>query len=354
MVSAMKHRSFFRIFRACCILAAAPLLFSLASCDTEAKYTLRKVELSITELRTSAGFSHFLFESNEPTYFLTGIVEADEAMVESDILHYQDKFMLLMLDSAYIDYLNWRHDRLEIATHDIADFRDHTLKYTEANQYFQFLKPDTRYFVFAFVVDPVLRQPVGELYLKEIRTAEESVVPTYFSYRINGLWDYIYPLEQIVTILGDPIYVDPDDPEHSVVDTTNHSSNIRISYELVTDVPWVVATVDSAKLREDGWTHPGAFFIDSFTTVSNATSRDNVRVLYGLYAHNNDGVGDGTSNTLFEDGHTYYTGIASLDGPIIGGNGEPMNYAIYRFTWRGPETQLYFEPGDSADTRGAW
>lgn len=323
----------------------------LQGCDYEAKYTLRKVELTVTELRTSAGFSHFLFEANEPTYFLTGIVEATDAMVTSDILRHQDQFKLLMLDSAYIDYLNWRHDLLEYAVHDITDFRDHTLKYTEANQYFQFLKPDTRYLVFAFVVDPVLRQPAGDLQLYDIRTTPESVIPTYFSYRINGYWDYIYPMEQIVTMLDNPIYIDPDG--QVVVDTT-HNNELHISYNLMTDVPWVVATVDSSVLREEGWTHPGAYFIDSFTTVSNATSRDNVRVLYGLYAHNNDGVGDGTSNTLFEDGHTYYTGIASLDGPMIGGNGEPMNYAIYRFTWRGPETQLYFEPGDPADTRGAW
>lgn len=335
----------------CYLLLVAGGVSLFASCDYEAKYTLRKVELTITELRTSAGFAHFLFESNEPTYFLTGIVEATDATILSDIEHYQDKFMLLMLDSAYIDYLNWRHDRLEMAVHDIADFRDHTLKYTEANQYFQFLKPDTRYFVFAFVVDPVLRQPVGDLHLQEIRTAPESVIPTYFSYRINGYWDYIYPLEQVLSMVDDPIHV--DSVGQVVVDST-HNGEVRIDYQLITDVPWVVATVDSSVLREEGWSHPGAFFIDSFTTVSNATSRDNVRVLYGLYAHNNDGVGDGTSNTLFEDGHTYYTGIASLDGPMIGGNGEPMNYAIYRFTWHGPDTQYMFEPGDPADTRGAW
>jgi len=320
-----------------------------ASCVTEADYTTRKVYIEMTEVRVSAGFAHFTFEADRPCYFLSGCVKNPD-LDEYDLQHYEEQFKLLMIDSAYIGYLNWRHDHLRNGTHDVADFRDHSLKYTSADQYFQFLEPATEYIVFCFVVDPITDKPAGPLQAKIITTEEESAYSMVFSYRINGYWDYIYPLEEYIYAVDVPAENDPENPD---AEPTNQTV-IQTGYELLTDVPWAATTVDSLWLVEQGYSHPGAFFTDTFVHISNATSRDNVRVLYGIYAHNNNGVGDGTSSTNFEEGHTYYTGIAALDGPVLGSDGRPKNYAIYRFTWNGPATQLMFEPHDPADTRGAW
>ncbi|MBQ9144276.1 MAG: hypothetical protein IJX60_04945, partial [Paludibacteraceae bacterium] len=69
------------------------------------------------------------------------------------------------------------------------------------------------------------------------------------------------------------------------------------------------------------------------------------------YAHNNDGVGDGTSSTYFQEGVTYYTGMAALDAPLV--FPLPMHiYNIYRFTWHGDSTNLYLTPAQSLD--GSW
>ena len=84
---------------------------------------------------------------------------------------------------------------------------------------------------------------------------------------------------------------------------------------------------------------------------SNVYYEDYDRILYGIYAHENNGVGDGTSTTHFKEGTTYYTAMAALDAPLV--FPLPRNiYNIYRFTWMGDSTNLYFKPMQSMD--GEW
>lgn len=294
----------------CCLLS----VLCLTSCEPEAHYDphFSKVNLSMQVDLVSAAYMRVHFETDRAAYYL---VACEEVIPGADPEAYPDQTMKLAADSAYMEYIIWRHDLLMDGIHDIAEFHHHSLQYGKSDIYFQFLKPDTEYWVFCFVVDPETCDPQGELHIQTVRTAKESQIPVYFNYRINGRWDYIYP-----------------------IDTTG---------QLLTDVPWVVATLDSVRIREEGWPAPGICFADSFSHISYDKK---ARVLFGVYSHNNDGVGDGTSTTNFQEGHTYYTAMASLDGMT---GGVPTYYDIFRFRWEGKDTKLMLYH-DKDNTRGNW
>ena len=225
-------------------------------------------------------------------------------------------FMLLSLDSAYVDYLYWRNKQLQQHIPFVADFSSHSLQYGDITHFFTLLQPNTEYWVYAFVVDPNTNKPAGKLFVETITTDSVSRIPLQFEYRIRGYWDYIYP-----------------------VDSTG---------EIVSTIPWVCETIDSISIREGGWRVPGEYFFSRFKDVY---YEDYDRILYGIYAHNNDGVGDGTSSTHFQEGVTYYTGMAALDAPLV--FPLPRNiYNIYRFTWQGDSTNLYLTPVQGLD--GSW
>ena len=198
----------------------------------------------------------------------------------------------------------------------MADFSSHSLQYGDIKHFFTLLQPGTEYWIYAFVVDPNTNKPAGKLFLETITTDSTSTIPLQFEYRVDGYWDYIYP-----------------------VDSTG---------EIVSTIPWVCETIDSITIREGGWRVPGEYFFERF---KNVYYEDYERILYGIYAHENDGVGDGTSATHFQEGVTYYTGMAALDAPLV----FPLPrhiYNIYRFTWRGDSTSLYLTPAQSLD--GSW
>ena len=118
--------------------------------------------------------------------------------------------------------------------------------------------------------------------------------------------------------------------------------------EIDSHTPWVGETVDSALLREQGWKSPGAYFLSRFAEMYQGEYE---RVLYGIHAHENNGQKDQVPISNFVFGRTYYTGLASLDAPLS----YPLDtnaYDIYRFTWKGDNTDLYFTPSNC--TRGEW
>jgi hypothetical protein len=224
--------------------------------------------------------------------------------------------MMLALDSAYVDYLYWRNKQLQQLTPFVTDFASYALQYGNTNQYFTMLKPNTDYWVYAFAVDANTNKPTGNLFIKSITTDSVSRTPMMFEYRVEGQWDYVYPKDT----LG----------------------------EINSYTPWVGETIDSLTLREQGWETPGEYFLSLFDKVYNG---DYQRILYGIYVHENNGEGDGTSVTNFEMGHTYYTAMASLDARLT----IPLDtnlYDMYRFTWMGDSTKLYFTPVNSM--AGEW
>ena len=290
-------------------------LVCLVSCkpDEVVAHT-NNVEIDIQIKQVSAGFANVEFSTSKEAFYLTGIHPVREDI--EDIHEVAKPFMLLALDSAYVDYLYWRNQQLQVLTPFVTDFASYALQYGNTNQYFTMLRPMTNYWVYAFVVDVTTNKPSGKLYIEELTTDSTSDVAMWFEYRVEGQWDYVYPKDT----LG----------------------------EINSYTPWVGETIDSLSLREMGYGTPAEYFLERFEEVYRG---DYKRILYGIYAHENNGEGDGTSNTKYEAGRTYYTGMSSLDAPLT----YPLKknlYDIYRFTWTGDSTKLYFTPADC--TGGEW
>ncbi|MGN0235426.1 MAG: hypothetical protein ACI4BD_03800 [Paludibacteraceae bacterium] len=305
----------------CFVLLAA---IGLCSCDPNAKAYTKHVEIDINIQNVSAGFVEVEFSTNREAFYLISIQPAKENVDPQEIAK---SFMLLALDSAYIKYLEWRNIELQKHTPFVADFASHSLQYGTTNRTFCFLKPNTDYWIFAFGVDPETNKPFGKLFLQTVTTKQESTLPVDFHYRVLGEWDYVYPK-----------------------DTAG---------EIISDVPWAGITVDSAAfrviidtLRSETDTipdSPGWFLTEIYKAVYSAEF--NSMICYGVVAHQNNGDDSGTTSTKFEEGHTYYSVYAILDGPLS----YPVprtKYDIYRFTWHGDSTDLYFTSKDC--TGGEW
>ena len=291
------------------------VLVCFASCNPEEVVAhTNNVEIDINIKQVSAGYVNAEFSTNKKAFYLSGIHPVREDI--DDIQKVAKQFMMLALDSAYVDYLYWRNKQLQQLTPFVTDFASYALQYGNTNQYFTMLKPNTEYWVYAFAVDVMTNKPTGNLFIKSITTDSVSRTPMMFEYRVEGQWDYVYPKDT----LG----------------------------EINSYTPWVGETIDSLSLREMGYEKPAEYFLERFDEVY---SGDYKRILYGIYAHENNGEGDGPSKTKYEVGRTYYTGMSSLDAPVI----YPLDknlYDIYRFTWMGDSTKLYFTPVDC--TGGEW
>ena len=291
-----------------CALFVGMWLMSFAACNPEVAAHTEGVEITIDIEQVSAGFAQVSFSTTKEAFYLISIQPTQEGIDPQKIAK---TFMLLSLDSAYVDYLYWRNKQLQQHIPFVADFSSHSLQYGDITHFFTLLQPSTEYWVYAFVVDPNTNKPAGKLFLETITTDSTSRIPVQFEYRIDGYWDYIYP-----------------------IDSTG---------EIVSTIPWVGETIDSLTIREGGWRVPGEYFFNRFKTVY---YEDYERILYGIYAHENNGVGDGTSATHFEVGKTYYTAMAALDAPLV--FPLPKNiYNIYRFTWTGEQMDTVLIPENS-------
>lgn len=290
------------------------VLYSFSACDPEVEAHTSDVKIDIQVQHVSAGYVNVDFTTNKRAFYLTGIHPIREDI--KDIQLYAKQFMLLALDSAYVDYLYWRNKQLQQLTPFVADFASYALDYGNTNHYFTLLQPNTDYWLYAFVVDPTSNKPAGQLFVTTITTLETSNTPVFFDYRIEDQWDYVYPKDQY--------------------------GNIN-SY-----TPWVGETIDSLTLREQNWRVPGEYFFERFKYVYNNPYD---RILYGIFAHHNDGSYDGTTATKYEVGKTYYTAMAALDAPLVFPLPKDI-YNVYRFTWMGDSTHYYFTPENC--TKGAW
>ena len=285
-----------------------------AACNPDAVAYTDGVEITIDVEQVSAGFAQVRFSTNKEAYYLISIQPTQEGIDPQAIAK---TFMMLSLDSAYADYLYWRNKQLQQHIPFVADFSSHSLQYGNIKHFFTLLQPSTEYWVYAFVVDPNTNKPAGKLFLETITTDSTSRIPVQFEYRIDGYWDYIYP-----------------------VDSTG---------EIISTIPWVGETIDSLTIRAGKWRVPGEYFFERFKTVY---EEDYERILYGIYAHENNGVSDGTSATYFKEGTTYYTAMAALDAPLK--FPLPRNiYNIYRFTWISETTDTVLVPQNSLPV-GEW
>lgn len=288
-------------------------LLGFSACNPDVVSHSQNVVINIDVEKVSAGFAQVRFSTNKEAFYLISIQPTQEGINPQKIAK---TFMLLSLDSAYADYLYWRNKQLQQLTPFVADFSSHSLQYGNIEHFFTLLQPNTEYWIYAFVVDANTNKPAGKLFLETITTDTTSSIPVHFEYRVDGHWDYVYPKDS--------------------------------AGEIISTIPWVGETMDSIHIREEGWRVPGEYFFNRFKNVYH---EDYERILYGIYAHENNGESDGTSTTRFEVGKTYYTAMAALDAPLVFPLPENI-YNVYRFTWQGDTTNLYFTPEDC--TGGAW
>lgn len=276
----------------------------LSSCNPEAPWVVDGVEIKMSAQTVSAGFIEYSFQPNNDAYYLISCMQVTEDM---DPYNQPKQFMMLALDSANTDYIQWRYGLLKEGEFNIAPFASHCLQYGPITHFFTNLIPDTEYWVFAFVVNPETLKPVGKLFLETIKTTKKSIMDVHFEYRVRGLWDFICPLNQ------------------------DNKINSRF--------PYLASTVDSATLVDVwGGISPEDYFTQLFRTI--ADSKDESAIHYGVTVVKNDGSG---TSIPFEVGHSYYTAIVSYDG-FMG-----INF-IYHFTWTGEDFEAYFTDEDNIAT----
>jgi len=294
--------------RAIAVLMTAVVTLLVTSCNPEAKWTTKDVTVDIDVFTVSAGYVECSFRPSDDAYYFIACEPARPGLDPLDPSK-QKQFMMLALDSAEAEYIAWRYDLLKDGEFNIAPFASHCLQYGAIDHFFTSLAPNTDYWIYAFVVDPEKSEPVGKLFLKSVTTTRTSIVDVHFEYRVQGFWDYIYPLNEDGKI-------------------NNH-------------FPYLAATADSLTLAED-WDHisPEEYFTDYFLTISKIDPESNIR--YGVQVVKNDGM---NSHVEFEPGHTYYTAIVSFDG-FIGNN------VIYKFTWTGEDFAATFTDEDSIVSDG--
>lgn len=277
------------------ILVLFPLSFFLCpSCNPEATWTTKDVTIDVHVKNVSAGFIECDFATDKEAYYLVSCMPAQEGAAP---LSQPKQFMMLALDSANREYIDWRNGLLKAGEFNIAPFSSHALQYGSVNYFFTGLMRDTDYWIFAFVVNPETMKPVGHLNLVAVHTKFRNEEAIHFEYRIKGYWDYAYPLDG--------------------------KGNINSHY------PYVAATRDSLQL-DSLKISPKDYFGQWYDYLLAHPKEADIH--YGVTAVENTGF-DGTQ--LFEEGHTYYTTFCGFDGA----SEKPI---VYGFTWKGDTTAYYF------------
>lgn len=302
----MKKNIITKILLACAALGAASCMLNITP-----YYATDGVVLDMNVERVGAGFCHVKVDvkaydgTTDEAWYMLGVC------LEKDCPASDQQLMERAVRDAKTEYEAWRREQEKGNPIVIADFASHSLKYGDTETFFNYLEPDNDYVVYCFVMNPDTEKPVGKLNKKKIRTSYMSKLNVNFDYRIKGYWDYVYPKD-------------------------------RTSGKMVSDIPWVAKTADSLAIRQSGAQSPNAYFMDIFDRKIEDKS---LRILYGMYAYNNDGVGDMGEAVCFEEGHTYYTFIASFDGWLA-------DFVQYKFTWTGPDMETVLTQKD--DCHGNW
>lgn len=298
------------------IAIAAMVVFSFASCNTEAKAVSGlDIDIYLEPYIVSSGFVQMAFNTNKEAYYHVGIVHIAEAPDTSSKAAVK-AFMNLKLDEAYTKYIQWRHSLLEEGVPYIAEFPTHSLQYGHNELNFNYLEPGEDYMIYAFVVDSKTNKPDGRLFTYYLTTREETPFEVLeFEYRVRGEWDYVYP-----------VYY--------------YEWGMESYAEIIDFVPWVGATIDSLQMHQTEFSTVPDYFWNLFGGYVDKKMVEKIH--FGIYAHDNNGYGDGTSGTLFEEGHTYYTAVALMDGYLT-----EKSFYIYKFHWNGENTQLYFKKEDA-------
>ena len=305
-----------RVYRLGFIAVLTMLSFA---CNPEAPWTTKKVEISMSVENVSAGFIECSFSTTKEAYYL---IACQPAIPGVNPMNYQKQFMTLALDSANSEYIQWRNGLLKAGEFNIAPFSSHALQYGSVHHFFTGLIFDQEYWVYAFIVDPVSMKPAGKLYLQTIKTKYESEWPIRFEYRVKGNWDYVYPV---------------DSTTNTISTRFPYVSTTRDSVEIAEILEW--AKTDTTSIYQYADTPQEYFYLwmlEQFAYPQLA------RVLYGVLAIENDGIG---THLFFQEGHTYYTFIGGFDW-------SNKQLTLYKFHWTGEDYEAYFTEKDNIAFEG--
>ncbi|MCR4909708.1 MAG: hypothetical protein K5909_00295 [Bacteroidales bacterium] len=272
------------------VLIAATLLVLLSGCMTESKYHLLGVEFDIQVTEVTRGYIHAYFYPSKVAYYVTGCMPVND---DYDPVDKADQFMTLMVDSLYIDYLNWRYDYLRNQEDFVADFASHSLQYGDSEKYFQNLQPDTDYWVYAFVVDPGTKEPFDMLWLQEVHTDSLSVNRIWFDTRVQGSYFYMYPR---------------DKEGGEILEHYPYTGGIVDAIDLLEAVPLLGITTEQRLDRYSEKTYQLAVEYDILSGITYT------------------GVKQINYSGRFKPGHIYYIILGELQGGIV-------NRAYYRFVY---------------------
>lgn len=305
------------------IACTAVVTLFLASCNYNDKAIAydKDIDLNMEIKQYSTGFAEVsVLSSKEAYYYITCqevtpdsypmlISFGGEDMIVDVKLssNLQKGLITQLLANEKQQYSAWR-DSVSQTTEHVTDFASHILHYTMGDHYFYHLKPNTLYWLYSFPINPETFNPIGDFFIKTFRTRTESIYSNIrFNYRVKGYWDYCYPI----------------DPATDMV---------------VSTVPWVSQTVCTDSVDKTLYPTPLEYVEHMFNA-----QRTNMVIRHGIYTHLNDGNGDGTSSTQFEEGKTYLKAFSIYDGEI---NKTALD--IYKFTWHGADTELFLTDQDSS------
>lgn len=292
------------------LLFLLPVVLMCMGCNPEAKWEAKDVTVQMEINTVSAGFIECSFSTNKDAYYL---IACHEPWKNFNPEYHQKQFMQLALDSAYADYLQWRNGLLRDQEENVAPFASHSLQYGNMRHFFTGLMFDTDYWVYAFAVNPETMKPIGKLEIINVTTELYSIFKDVrFEYRVDGYWDYIYPLDSL--------------------------GNLNAHF------PYLATIADSVSVRDsvNKWAFPGldnpiAYF--QFWAVKDIfTKGQKPKARYGVQVMENTGE---ESILAFQEGHTYYTAISGFDG-------ESNQLAIYKFRWT-KDYQHLFHDTDSTN-----
>lgn len=167
----------------------------LTACDPEAPYVTEGVNITLnvpSSTVSAASVKVDVIPENDRVYYYCGIMPDSAFSATIDL-----RFMEYVLDSVYLDYINWRKDLLASSSPYVASFSSHCLGYGADSHTFSGLTPETDYLIYAFCVNPETNQPMGQLFKTTVRTGAYHPSDMTFTYSIehkkDGLWLTIEP-----------------------------------------------------------------------------------------------------------------------------------------------------------------
>ena len=165
----------------------------ITACNNgEAAYITKPTDIVLTVLddHITAGSAQIYVEPvDDRAYYFARAVPANEYIPGT-----MDRdFMMLVMDSVYIHYLMWRYDLLRVGETYIAPFTSHSLKYGVQTLHVDTLSPGTEYMIYAFCVNPITLQPMGDLFFNYFKTDEHAHTDLSYQFALEGEALYIMP-----------------------------------------------------------------------------------------------------------------------------------------------------------------